>query len=371
MHNTCVDGRCVASCEEGLSACSGGCCSVKALSIFLDVACALKADGSTWCWEGRKPSKKPGVGNLPQENFGFTQTPERIDELPPAAEIAVLGPICVLGIDGVVTCKAFPPWQHSESPFVWSPRDTKYEHIYSNEFSSALCLLDDTAADCTPSFDLGGSEPTITTPGPWRAFSVGNTHECGLHGDGSVWCFGDDDEVDAVGGVLENLLSTSTPIEIPGFGAPVAAVTSGNHFSCGLRNDGTLACWGTNWDGQLGIGPPLSPVVRTTTPLDVIDLPEPVVAVSTQTMHTCALTSSHRVFCWGNFYCPSSDPEQYENEVASPDEITSFFHAPVSAIFVGGWKVCATLLGGGVECADFSDDGVCETDLEFYDVPGL
>ena len=106
-------------------------------------------------------------------------------------------------------------------------------------------------------------------------------------------------------------------------------------------------------------------------PLDVVGIPEPVVALSTQTTHTCALTSSRRVFCWGAFYCPSSDAAQYENEVASADEITSFFHGPVSAIAVGGWKVCAILLGGGVECADFSEEDLCESELDFYDVPGL
>ena len=36
----------------------------------------------------------------------------------------------------------------------------------------------------------------------------------------------------------------------PPQGGGFATVSSGNGFSCGLRTDGTVVCWGGNWDGQ-------------------------------------------------------------------------------------------------------------------------
>ena len=43
---------------------------------------------------------------------------------------------------------------------------------------------------------------------------------------------------------------------IPGRGASL--VVAGNYFTCVLRNDSNVVCWGENSDGQLGIGSTVS-----------------------------------------------------------------------------------------------------------------
>ena len=49
----------------------------------------------------------------------------------------------------------------------------------------------------------------------------------------------------------------SVPGHDPGFvlaaSGTVADVSAGGHHSCGVKTDGTVACWGSNHDGALGL----------------------------------------------------------------------------------------------------------------------
>jgi len=60
-------------------------------------------------------------------------------------------------------------------------------------------------------------------------------------------------------------------------------VTVGRDHSCGLKNDGSIVCWGSDADGQAA-GP---------------SLPGPFIAVDAGYKHTCALTADGAVDCWG------------------------------------------------------------------------
>ena len=59
-------------------------------------------------------------------------------------------------------------------------------------------------------------------------------------------------------------------------------VSSGDAHTCGIRNDGTLSCWGNDWYGQA-------------TPLTGL-----FTQVSSGGLHTCAVKSSGAYVCWGN-----------------------------------------------------------------------
>ena len=48
-------------------------------------------------------------------------------------------------------------------------------------------------------------------------------------------------------------MDKSKPTQV-GTGKKWKAVAAGETFSCGLRSDGTLWCWGENYGGSLGVG---------------------------------------------------------------------------------------------------------------------
>ena len=65
-------------------------------------------------------------------------------------------------------------------------------------------------------------------------------HSCGLRSDGTIACWGWNNDW-----FLEEYLGQA---EAPG--GVFSAVSAGELHSCGLRSDGTIACWGYNHDGR-------------------------------------------------------------------------------------------------------------------------
>src|SRR5512146_2948248 len=77
-------------------------------------------------------------------------------------------------------------------------------------------------------------------------------------------------------------------------GCPGLRVAVGRQYTCAVRPDGTLACWGDNATGQLGNGT----TAPSVTPVEV-SLPGPVRRVAASVNTTCALLEDGRLFCWG------------------------------------------------------------------------
>ena len=102
-------------------------------------------------------------------------------------------------------------------------------------------------------------------------------------------------------------------------------------YSCGLRGDGSLLCWGNGSylrenDLYYGEGPILSP-------------PEGVfVDVGVGKHQACALRRNYTVECWG----------LYGNYVYGEGEDSVRF----SSLDVGGWYACGRVLGGPSRCWD-------------------
>ena len=81
----------------------------------------------------------------------------------------------------------------------------------------------------------------ITAPeGRFTSVSAGRDHICGVRTDGSVACWGDDS------------FGKATPPQ-GGF----VSVGAGWHHTCGVRTDRSVACWGSNvLSPGSGVGPP-------------------------------------------------------------------------------------------------------------------
>ena len=76
-----------------------------------------------------------------------------------------------------------------------------------------------------------------------------NNHTCAITTGGTAWCWGRSTE-----GQLGNnqaLADQSTPSAVCG-GHTFCKISVGQEYSCGVRNDGIIYCWGINTSGQLG-----------------------------------------------------------------------------------------------------------------------
>ena len=78
----------------------------------------------------------------------------------------------------------------------------------------------------------------------------------------------------------------------------MTSVSAGASSTCAISSTGALECWGYNGHGGLGNNSTIS----THVPVDVAGLGAGVVAVSVSRGggHSCALTSTGAVKCWGD-----------------------------------------------------------------------
>jgi alpha-tubulin suppressor-like RCC1 family protein len=134
--------------------------------------------------------------------------------------------------------------------------------------------------------------------------TCGEFHTCAVTASNGMKCWGYNDYGQLGDGTQSNEL---TPVDVSGLTSGVAAVTAGAYFTCAVTITGGVKCWGENKFGQLGDGIP----GNKTAPADVQGISTGSIAIASREDHTCAVTSSGGVKCWGEnkyFYCVKNLP---------------------------------------------------------------
>ena len=130
----------------------------------------------------------------------------------------------------------------------------------------------------------------------------------------------------------------------------------GGAHACAVRTDGTVTCWGANFDGQV-TGDTATELEPPTGVAGVTDVEQ----LSLTTFASCALLTSGEVACWGG----SDDSTQ------SPSLVPGLPDAAVDLAAVDRDAGCAALADGTVACWEISFDGGFPVDLPAYRVDGL
>ena len=121
--------------------------------------------------------------------------------------------------------------------------------------------------------------------------AVALVHVCALITDGSVQCWGNNTDGQATGTLQSG--GGASPAAVAGITSAIAVSAGGQH-TCALLKDGTVRCWGSNSNGQLGNGTTSAPGPPTA----VVGLGG-AVQVSAGASHTCARLEDGTVRCWG------------------------------------------------------------------------
>lgn len=165
------------------------------------------------------------------------------------------------------------------------------------------------------------------------AISAGSGHTCAITGDAQLKCWGGNWSGQIGSGTAGDAERTPVDvIEIPG---GVETITAGSSHTCAVTISGGLKCWGDNQRGQLGDGTGGDKDAFSPTPIDVADLGSAVVTVAAGSSHTCALTVPGGVKCWGrNDYGQLGAQSSEECFLIGPLTIASGDGRPEGAEFV-------------------------------------
>jgi alpha-tubulin suppressor-like RCC1 family protein len=81
---------------------------------------------------------------------------------------------------------------------------------------------------------------TVTHAGPFVQVSVGGNHTCAVRSDGSVTCWGSNQDRESI---------------VPAGLGGVVEVRAGGTHTCARKGDNTITCWGYSGNGQLNVPP--------------------------------------------------------------------------------------------------------------------
>ncbi|MCB9599880.1 MAG: hypothetical protein H6722_13910 [Sandaracinus sp.] len=231
-------------------------------------SCALRRDGTVWCWGVNE------FGELGTGDRELHRTPTRLPSLDGVVELEAAGyTTCARRFEGDVWC--------------WG-----YSGVGGANVNAELPVL--VLRDASK-LSLGG-EPAPSLPYP----VVGCAEVAG------TWqCWGD-----FAGGARGTAMDTPSPL-LP---MSVARDVAPAYFhSCGLRDDGTLRCWGRETDGYLGTN------VGTTSVNEAeVSFVTDAEAVSCGRAHCCVERVGGGIRCFGRSNEPLGDGLRRDGSAAEP-----------------------------------------------------
>jgi len=317
----------------------------RAIAAGSDHSCALLDDGAVVCW---------GQNDLGQLGLGHTEhrgdDPGELGESLAAVDLGLGRRALAIAAGGHTTCVLL-------------------------DVGTIACWGNNDRCQCgSPASPAVGDEPSemgshllhVDVPEPARAISVGDTHVCALTTAGSMYCWGDnstgqlgvgdtDDrgdqpgEMDQLQPVALGAGRTATAIATSR-GRFSYQVTNGP-FSCAIRDDGALRCWGYLENLLVGSGYVGKSPNELGAALPVLAVPaaRTVIGIEAGCRHVCALEDDGGVRCWGydDLLAGGHEPV-VAGEV--PDAVPLGVGRRTRQLAVGGLHTCALLDDGTVKC---------------------
>jgi alpha-tubulin suppressor-like RCC1 family protein len=251
---------------------------VRQVALASRFGCALAEDKTVKCW---------GTGRIANDGKLVNDAkPTKVAGVDDVEELVASGAIaCARGGHGVAC------WGTDEKS-IGSPPKTSFTQIAVG-FTHACGLESSGAVTCWGPGDWGGrgayAKPAVSGA---TQIATGDRHGCAITKDKSVHCWGMNDAGQL--GIKPDTEPHKKPVAVPGISG-VAKLVAGEASTCALLGDGSVRCWGSNGEGELGLGT-RSPDER---PARVTSLSD-VEHICLASAHGCALTKGGKLLCWGS-----------------------------------------------------------------------
>lgn len=239
---------------------------VIAVSACNDTSLALKTDGTVWAW-----GADSNVGMLGQgSSVGNKSTPQQISTLSGITAIACVHQHALaLKSDGTV----------------WAWGSNTLDGTQGGQLGQATT----TTSNATPTQVSSLSGITVT------AIAAGFYHSMALASNGTVYAWGSN----GVGQLGNNTTtSTSSAVTVSGLTTATAIAASGT-WSMALRSDSTVVAWGDDTAGQNGNGDAGASLTPTAVLLGSQELPT-VMAITAGSGFGLALLNDGTIAAWGD-----------------------------------------------------------------------
>jgi alpha-tubulin suppressor-like RCC1 family protein len=251
---------------------------------FVDIAaggaytCAIATDHFAYCW---------GDGSSGQLGDGVDTT-NHVAELPVLVQgsgqytaIAANAHTCALDTTGRAFC--------------WGVRTGG---LSSTVIASPVLQAQNPQATCDSVYDSRDTHcavPTLVSSGHiFQRITSGTYVDCAIDAGGAAWCWGDN-TYGTLGDGADGSSYAAAPVQVQLPGITVL-ISSGAAHACAVTADSFAYCWGLNMGGELGDG-----TFGAVSPIPVRVVGEHQFArLSAGGFHTCGITASLQVFCWGS-----------------------------------------------------------------------
>jgi alpha-tubulin suppressor-like RCC1 family protein len=330
-----------------------------------DFTCGIREGNTLWCW-GSATAGDLGTGAATDQH-----QPHQIGH-PTAAWVSVTAGqdhACALRRDGTLWCwgnnlngetGASPG--HRSMPFprqVTNPAADGWSGVSAGGWHTCATRSDGTlwCWGFGASGQLGNGSTTdqsrpqqVTAPARdgWSSVSAGGGHTCAVRTGGTLWCWG------AASGAGRSA-NTDVPGQISS--GPAAdgwsSVSAGSEHSCAIRADSTLWCWGRSLDGQLGTG--LTGLAQTTPQQVTAPAADGWTSAETGGDTTCALRT-HALWCWGANYSGGLGIGGTAGQ-SVPRRVQVPTRTGWSLVSTSGYATCATHTGHALWCWGYNGDG--------------
>lgn len=204
-----------------------------------------------------------------------------------------------------------------------------------------------------------GDETDSTTPVAAKGglaftqLSSSPLHTCGITESGAAWCWGSNSV--GQGGTGNHLGPNLTPKAVTA-GLEFTSISAGGDHTCGITRSGQAYCWGSNGFGQLGTGTADTQLETPTIVAGGLTFK----SISAGANLTCAVTTSNQAYCWGS----DADGELGDGGPISYDT-QSFSRVPVrvaggstfASVSAGTDFACGITTSGGGYCWGRNDVG--------------
>ncbi len=225
---------------------------------------------------------------------------------------------------------------------------------------TALAGGDQNNADLPDAAVVAPAPPDEPLPGGptspcFTRVAAGAAHTCGLRTDGTVLCWGGNPGGRLGVGAANGAASVVLPTIVAGVrGTPVDIAAGGSH-TCARTMNGELWCWGDNGMGQVGDG--TSGNTRPA-PTLVFAVGASVTSVATGAQFTCVVRTDRAVWCWGdnsNFQLALS--ARVPRPRPGPIGFSPGAPATTVEIAAGAAHTCSRNAAGAILCWGANRDG--------------